>query len=145
MTRLLLAGAAALGMMTTIASAQSMATNDVSSASMTRTTTTTTQYPVGPVVIGNWKTTGNDITADGDRANHGGMLTRFSNGDSVNTTVTTRTYPLTAMITTIRKTDRTVNGVTTETVETTNSFPDVPGMNYPPPSTTTTSMVVSAK
>jgi hypothetical protein len=130
MTRFLLAGAAAFGMMTSAVMAQSSASQ-----------TTTTTVPSGPVVISSSATTGGEVRADGDLAVRSGTMSRDSSGNVTESTITNTTYPLTNMITTTKKTSNTVNGVTTETVTTTQTYPPVVGRPDVPPVTTTTRTV----
>jgi hypothetical protein len=119
MTRILLAGAAALGLMSGAVMAQS---------TITTTSTTNTGVPVGgslsaPVVVSGSSTNGHSVTADGDQHFVAGTKTRDSAGNTSETTITNTSYPLTDMVTSTRKTTNVSNGVATETTVTTNSFP----------------------
>ena len=136
MTRFLLAGAAALGMMTAAAMAQSGATSSTSE-------TTTTTVPAAPTITTTTKTTGHATEADGDRTATAAVGYRDSAGNATHETVTNKTYPLTNQITTVKKSRQTVNGVTTETVQTTQTFPHVVGRPDTPPVVTPETHVVS--
>jgi hypothetical protein len=141
MTRILLAGTAALGLMTGAVMAQS---------AITTITTTNTGTPVGgtltapvvtapmvvpgPVIVSGSATNGHSVTDDGDQHFVAGTKTRDSAGNTSETTITNTSYPLTDMITSTRKTTNVSNGVATETTVTTNSFPSGRA-----PSTTSTS------
>ncbi len=137
MTRFLLAGAAALGMMTATAMAQN------GSMSSSSETTTTTTVPSAPVITTTTKTTGHATRVDGDRTATAAVGYKDSAGDATKETITNTTYPLTNQITTVKKTRQTVNGVTTETVQTTQTYPHVVGRPDTPPLVTTETHVVS--
>jgi hypothetical protein len=127
MTRFLLAGAAALGMVASAAMAQT-------STSTSQTTTTTT--PSAPVTISSGSTVGQSVTSDGVRTVTGGMSSKDSAGTASETTISNRTYPLSNMVTTTKKTTDIRNGVAVETETTTNAYP--PGTATVPPVVTTT-------
>jgi hypothetical protein len=131
MTRFLLAGAAALATLSGTAMAQSGGPG-----STTQETTTITQPAVAPVITSNTVTNGSAVHSDGDQTAMAGTAFSNSAGNKTETTITNQSYPLTGMITTTRKTTRIVNGVATETVTTTNTFP--PWANAAPQSSTTT-------
>jgi len=132
MTRFLLAGAAALGMMTGAAVAQ------------TSTTTTTTVIPPAspPMVTTDTRVSGHSVKPDGDQTATAGIVSRDAYGNVSGSTTTNTSYPFTDMITSTTKSLNTVNGVTTETVGTTHSYPHVVGRPDVPPVTTTESHVV---
>jgi hypothetical protein len=137
MTRYLLAGVAALGMMTSAAIAQ------------TSTTTTTTVAPSfpAPVTVG---TSEVGVTAGGDGRITllNGSASKDSSGKTIEVTNTSTSYPLTDLITTTKKTVEIINGVATETVTTSQSYPPSPRHpgGVPPVETTTTrTYVVGAK
>jgi len=134
MTRFLLAGAAALGMMTGAAMAQS----STSSSS----TTTTTTVPMAPVTTSSSATVGQAVHADGDRSATAGTSSADSAGNATSTTITNTTYPLTNMVETKEKTLSTTNGVTKELVTTTDVHPPATGRPEIPPVTTTTERLV---
>jgi len=115
MTRFLLAGAAAFGMMTGAAMAQT-------STSQT-TTTTTTPLPTAPVVISSGSTVGHATLPDGDRTVTSGVSQRNSAGEATNTVVTNQTYPFSNMITTTTKTTHVLNGVATEDTTISSVYP----------------------
>jgi hypothetical protein len=131
MTRFLLTGAAALAMMTGAAMAQT------TTSETTTTSTSTVSPPVAPVTITNSQTTGSAVTADGVKTSTTGLGARDSTGQAAETTVSTRTYPLTDLVTTTKKTVETKNGVGMETVTTTQAYPASPAR--PAPVVTTTS------
>jgi thiamine pyrophosphokinase len=120
MTRTLLAGAAALGMMTGAAMAQSTTTQTTTT---NLSTSTTAPALSAPVIVSGSSTNGHSITADGDQHFVAGTMTRDSAGNTTDTTVTNTSYPLTDMVTSTRKTTNVSNGIATETTVTTNSFP----------------------
>jgi len=130
MTRFLLAGAAAFGMMTGAAMAQT------STSETTTTTTTMMPQPVSPpVIVKSSGTVGHAVLPDGDQTSTSGTSATDSNGAVTKTTITNQSYPFSNMIMSTKKTDTTVNGVTTETVTTTQSYP---GTSNPPVVTTAT-------
>src|SRR5271165_1335158 len=138
MTRFLLASAAALGLMTGAGIAQT------ATSTSTSETTTTTTMPSTPVIVSTTKTTGQATEADGDRTASAGVASRDSAGNAMNTTITNKTYPLTNQITSVKKEQRTINGVTTETVTTTQTWPHVVGRPDVPPRVETTTHVVGS-
>ncbi len=113
MTRLLLASAAALGMLTGAAMAQS-ATSDSSSSSSSSTTITTPSVMYAPVPVTTDKTVGTAVLQDGDRTDTKGVSVKVPDGQMASTQITTKTYPFSNMITTITKSTRINNGVATE-------------------------------
>jgi hypothetical protein len=139
MTRLLLAGAAALGLMTGAATAQSSG-----HSSTTEETTTITPAPSPPVTTSSSLTTGRGATADGDQTSTAGTSSTDANGVRTETVVTNKSYPLTNMITTTRKTTVTNKGVATETVTTTNTYPAAE-KNPPEVSSVTRTYIVGDK
>jgi len=134
MTRFLLAGAAALGLTTGAAMAQTLTTQ----------TTETTVAPAVPMTTTTSRTVGSAVLPDGDQTITNGNSYRDTDGSLVSTTITNKSYPFLNMITTIRKTDRTMNGVTTETVTTTNTYPPEVGRAPVAPVTTTVQTVRAA-
>jgi hypothetical protein len=114
MTRFLLAGAAALGMISGAAMAQT---------STTETVTTTTSPLPAPVNLASTSTNGTAVLPDGDQTSTASTANRESNGDRTETTVTNTSYPFSSMITTTRKSTKISNGLATETRTTTNTFP----------------------
>jgi hypothetical protein len=143
MTRLLLAGAAALGMMSGAAMAQSSGYSSGHSSSTVETTTVT------PGVSAPWTTsgsmsTGRGATADGDQTAMSSSTSSDSAGNKTTTTITNTSFPLTNMIMTTKKTVSIAGGVATETVTTTQTYP--PSAQVPPVvSTSTRSYVVGSK
>jgi hypothetical protein len=137
MTRLLLAGAAALGMMAGTAMAQTS-----SSSSMTTTTTTA---PSAPVITSTSQTVGSKVTAEDVKSRSAGMTATDSTGATTQTTVTNTTYPLTDLVTSQKKTTKMVNGVAVETIETTQSHPPAVGRPTIPPETTVKTTVLAPK
>jgi len=138
MTRFLLVGAAVLATMTGAALAQS------SGQTATQETTTITQPAAAPVTVSSSATTGSAVRSDGDQTATRGSAFTDSSGDKTETTITNTSYPLTGMITTTKKTTRVVNGVATEIVTTTNTYP--PSAMIPPQvSTATRTYVVGAR
>jgi hypothetical protein len=127
MTRFFMAGAAALGMMSGAAMAQS--------TSMTQQTTTSIPAVSGPVTIANSVSAGSALQADGRKSLSDGSSSADSGGNSTSTTISTTSYPLSTLITTTRKTTTVVNGVPKETVTTTQAYPNSP---LPPETTTVT-------
>jgi hypothetical protein len=135
MTRLLLAGAAALGLMSGATMAQT-----------STSTTTTTVTPSVPVTVQTMKTNASATEADGDKTVSAGVGSRDSVGNENKTTVTNKTYPLTNLITSVKKEQHTVNGVTTETVTTTETYPHIVGRpDVAPVVTKSTHVVADAK
>jgi hypothetical protein len=134
MTRFLLAGAAALATMTGAAMAQS---------STTTQETTTVAPSVAPGVVSNSQTIGSAVHADGDQTATSASSHTDSAGNKTVTTITNTSYPLTGMITSTKKTTNIVNGIATETVTTTNTFP--PSYNRPPEVTTATRTYVATQ
>src|SRR5258708_29634684 len=108
MTRFLLAGVAALATMTGAAMAQSGQTT-------IQNTTTITRPAVTPVIVSSSATTGTAVQADGDQTATSSFASADSTGSRTETTITNTSYPLSAMITTTRKTTRVENGIATET------------------------------
>lgn len=142
MTRLLLAGAAALGLMTNAAMAQSWG-----HSSTTEETTTTTPV-AAPWTASTATTTGQSVKDDGRQTLSAGASSADGAGKKTETTITNTSYPLTDMITTTRTTVETSNGVATETVVTTQTYPPSPrhpGGTPPVQTTATRSYVVGAK
>jgi len=138
MTRFLLAGAAALATMTGAAMAQA------SGQTTTQETTTVSQPAVAPVTVSSSATTGSAVRSDGDQTATRAASSTDSAGDKIETTITNTSYPLTGMITTTKKTTHIVNGIATETVTITNTYP--PSAMIPPQvSTATRTYVVSAR
>jgi hypothetical protein len=139
MTRYLLAGVAALGMMTSATMAQT-------STSTSTTTTVAPSFPA-PVIAG---TSEVGVTAGGDGRITllNGSVSKDSSGKTVEVTNTSTSYPLTDMITRTKKIVEINNGVATETVTTSQSYPPSPQHpgGVPPVETTTTrTYVVSAR
>jgi hypothetical protein len=130
MTRFLLAGAAALGMITSAALAQTMGTT-----STQQTTTTTTPAMTAPVTVANSVSAGSALEADGRKTLKLGSSATDSSGNSTSTTNTTTSYPLSNLITTTHKTTTMVNGVPKETITTTQAYP---GATTPPDVSTAT-------
>jgi hypothetical protein len=139
MKMFLLAGAAALSMMTGTAMAQSAR---YSSSTAQTTTTTPSMVPASTSVYSS--TVGQGATSDGDQTASSSWSSTDSSGARTDTVVTNKTYPLSGMITTTKTTTVTTNGVAAETVLTTNNYPA--RYNRPPDSTTATrTYVVGAK
>jgi hypothetical protein len=126
MTRYLLASAAALGMLTGAAIAQT-ATSESSSSSDTSITTPSVMY--APVPVTTDRVTGTAVLQDGDRTETKGVTVKVPDGQQASTTITTKSYPFSNMITTITKTTRVNNGVATEEETTSNAYP---GSGDPP-------------
>jgi len=135
MTRFLLAGAAALGLMSGAAMAQSTTSTS---------TTTTTTMPSPPVTVSTMKSSGHATETDGDKTASVAVGSRDSAGNAMETSVTNKTYPLTDQITSVKKEQHTVNGVTTETVTTTRTYPHVVGRPDVPPQVEVTNHVVGS-
>src|ERR1043165_5343699 len=115
MTRLLLAGAAALGMMTCAATARTATTANTTSMSSSSSETTTTTVPAPPTVVSTTKTTATATEADGDRTATGIVALRDNYGNESKSAITNKTYPMADFMTSVKKEQKTVNGVTTET------------------------------
>lgn len=118
MTRYLLAGAAALGMLTGAAMAQT-----ATSESSSDTTTTSPSVTYAPVPFTTDRTVGTAVLQDGDRTNTKGVSVKVPDGQQASTTITTKTYPFSNMITTITKTTRVNNGVATEEETDSSAYP----------------------
>jgi hypothetical protein len=136
MTRFLLAGAAALATMTGAAMAQS------SAQSTTQETTTISQPAAAPVTVSSSATAGSALRSDGDQTATWGASSIDSSGGKTETTITNTSYPLTGMITSTKKTTHIVNGVATETVTITNTYP--PSAMIPPQVSTATRTYVDS-
>jgi hypothetical protein len=121
MTRFLLAGAAALGMMSGAAMAQSSGYS--SGSSTTVETTSVTPSVSSPWVVTSSSTVGRGATADGDQTATSAWSSRDGYGNTRQTTITNTSYPLTNMIMTNEKTTTFVNGMATERVIVTTSYP----------------------
>jgi hypothetical protein len=132
MTRVFLAGAVALGTMTGAALAQSPPETSTTQV----TTSTAVPLIVAPVTGTSSSTTGHSVLPDGRQTSFSGTSTRDSNGDTTETTITNTSYPLSNLITTVKRTTETHNGVAVETVTTTQAYP--PGTSTIPPTVTTT-------
>jgi hypothetical protein len=138
MTRYLLAGAAALGMMTSAALAQSSSSS----------TTTTVSPSFGAPITAGTSEVGVTANRDGRLTLMNGSASRDSSGKTIEVTNSSTSYPLTDMITTTKKTVEINNGVATETVTVAQSYPPSPQHpgGVPPVETTTTrTYVVGAK
>jgi hypothetical protein len=146
MTRLLLAGAAALGMMTVASMAQTNAPTQTGSQQAVSTSVSPALPPPGsgPVTISSGANTENALKKDGDLTSASGTVARDTAGNTTETSVTNTTYPFSNMITTTKKAATTVNGVTTENVTTTQAFPNSAAMPAPPPMTSTQTTVKPA-
>ena len=129
MKNLLLAGAAALGMMTTTAMAQAVTKESTSETTMTM------PYYSSPVSSSVSVTTGRGATPDGDQTAFADTAWRDNNGTMTDIRITNTSYPLTAMITTERKTTIVSNGVASESLVFTSNYP--PSWNAAPTVTTT--------
>jgi hypothetical protein len=129
MTRFLLAGAIALVTITGAAMAQSP-----NQDSTTQETTTITQPAASPRVVLSTATTGTATQSDGDQTATSASTSADSAGNKTQTTVTNTSYPLTGMLTSTKKVTQIVNGVATETITTTNTFP---ASSMRPPEVTT--------
>ena len=134
--KVVLTGAAALGMMTGAAMAQ-MAT------STSRSETTTTTVPSAPVVVSTTKTTGTATEADATRTATAAVGYRDSVGNDSKTAITNKTYPAADFMTSVKKEQHTINGVTSETVTTTQTWPPKVGRPDVPPVVTTETHVLS--
>lgn len=121
MTRYLLASAAALGMLSGVAMAQS-----ATSESSTDTTITAPSVMYAPVPVTTDRTVGTAVLQDGDRTDTKGVAVKVPDGQMAATTVTTKSYPFSNMITTITKTTRVANGVATEEETTSSAYPGSP-------------------
>ena len=132
MNRFLLASAAALSLMATagMAATTTSETTEVTSA----------PPPVAPTTVS--RTTAAQRTPDGVQTLTSGVTARDGNGNVAGTTNSTRSYPLSNMITTTQKKIETINGVPTEVVTTTNSYP---GSNAAPYTSTTRTAVSDEK
>src|SRR5580698_8389767 len=128
MTRILLAGTAACGLLAGAAMAQT---------STSVITTTSTPTLAAPVTISSGASTGSAVRSDGDRISSSSTSLKDSNGEATETTISNTSYPFSNLITTTKKTTSTVNGVTTETETTTQAYP--PGTSTVAPTVTTTS------
>ena len=135
MTRILLASTASLAILTCGAMAQSTTTQE--------STSTTSSYS-RPVNVSSSGKNVNAVQSDGDQTAARGTSATESNGDKTYTTVTNKSYPLTGMITTTRKTTHVVNGTATVTTTTTNTYPPANHM-APQVTTTTRSYAVGTK
>jgi hypothetical protein len=124
MTRYLLASAAALGMLTGAAMAQT-----ATSESSTDTTITAPTVMYAPVPVTTDRTVGTAVLQDGDRTDTKGVAVKVPDGQMAATTITTKSYPFSNMITTITKTTRVNNGVATEEETQSSAYP---GMNDAP-------------
>jgi hypothetical protein len=143
MTRFLLAGAAALVTMTGAVMAQSPAPQSAGQTS-TQETTTIVSPATAPLTVSSSATAGSAVRADGDQTATRGTSSSDSSGGKTETTITNTSYPLTGMITTTKKTTHVVNGIATETVTITNTYP--PSAMIPPQvSTATRTYVVSTQ
>jgi hypothetical protein len=121
----MLAGAAALGLMTGAATAQT-----------STSTSTTTITPVSPpVTVSTSQSSERAVTSEGVKTVTGGATTSTSTGQMAGTTISTTTYPLSNMVTTTKKTIQMVNGQPMETTTITHAYPGEP---TPPPDTVTT-------
>ena len=128
MTRYLLAGAAALGIMTSAGMAQTYSS----------TTTTGTQTVSIPLTVGK-STVGISAAGDGRLTMLNGSSFRDSTGKTIETTNSSTSYPLTDLITTTKKKVEINNGMATETLTITQSYPPSPvGTPRPEPVVTTT-------
>ena len=76
------------------------------------------------------------ILPDGDQTATNSASARDIDGGTTETSITNTTYPLTSVLTTTKTTKHIVNGVVTETVETTYTYP--PSYMRPPSVTTAT-------
>lgn len=130
MTRILLAGAAALGMTAGVAMAQSTSS----------TSTTTTYTP--PVTTSTSSLSGAAITSDAVKTSTVGSGFTDASGNTSKTTISTTTYPLTDLITTTKKVTTMDNGVAKETVTTTQEYPAGPYRMQPIITSTTETHVV---
>src|ERR1700722_7719209 len=133
MTRFLLAGTAACGLLAGAAMAQT------STSVITTTSTPTLAAPtlVAPESVTSGASTGNAVRSDGDRISSSSTSFKDSNGEATAPRASNTSYPFSNLITTTKKTISTVNGVTTETETTTQAYP--PGTSTVAPTVTTTS------
>jgi len=139
MTRFLLAGAAALGLMTGAAVAQS------SGHSSTIEQTTTIMPPVsGPSTATQSTSIARGATPDGDQTATAAASSGDSSGATTGTTITNTSYPLNNVIRTTKTTTTVANGVATETVTTTDTYP-ASYMREPSVAVATRTYVVGAK
>lgn len=130
MKNLLLAGAAALSLMTTAAMAQTMTRE---STSETTTTMPSAGRPISNTVS---VTSGRDATPDGDQSAFADTTWRDYNGTVTDIRITNTNYPLSIMMTTEKKTTVTANGVATETRVYSDRYP--PSYDDMPAAITTT-------
>jgi hypothetical protein len=129
MIRYLMAGAAALGLLSGAATAQTSTTE--------QTTTTTAPAPsMAPMTVTNTKTTENKVSSEGVRTLTNGMESTDNSGYTTKTEYSSQTYPLSPIVTTTKKTTTVNDGVATETTTRTDAYP--PGTSALPPTTTTT-------
>jgi type IV secretory pathway TrbL component len=141
MIRLLLAGTAALGMMTSAAMAQS---SRYSSGQTTTDETTTITPAQAPWTFKGTTTTGRGATADGVQSATSASTSTDTSGNGMQTTITNTTYPLSKMVMTTKKETTIANGVATEVTTITTTYP--PYDPRPPVVMTgTRSYVVGAK
>jgi hypothetical protein len=133
-TRFLLGSAAAFSLLTGTAPAQTPAS-----------ATTITPSVSAPVTISSTANTANSVRPDGDQTSMSGTASRDSSGKSTETTITNTSYPFSNLITTTRKTTNIVNGVATETVTTTQTYPPGTATVAPMVTTTTQSRAADTK
>jgi hypothetical protein len=145
MTRLLLAGAAALGMVTCAATARMATAADSTATSSTTSETTITTVPAPPVVVSSTRTTATATEADATRTATGAYAVRDNYGNESKTATTNKTYPMADFMTSVKKEQQTINGVTTETVTTTQTWPPKVGRPDVPPVVTTETHVLNSK
>jgi hypothetical protein len=129
MRNLLLAGAAALGMMTTTAMAQT-----VMKQSTSETTMTMMPYYSHPISSSVSVTSGRGATPDGDQNAWAETTWRDYDGTTGDIKITNTTYPLDNDITTARNTTIVSNGVASESMVFTTTYP--PSQNIAPMVTT---------
>jgi hypothetical protein len=118
MRNILLAGAAALGMMTATGMAQT-----VMKESTSETTMTMMPYYSNPISSSVSVTTGRGATADGDQNAWADTTWRDYNGTTGDIRITNTTYPLDNTITTARNTTIVSNGVASESMVFTTTYP----------------------
>ena len=132
MIRHLLAGAAALGMIAGVATAQT---------STSTATTVVTPQVSSPVTV--TTTTGHAFRPDGTKTVSNGALARDTTGNVNGGENSATNYPFSNLLTTTQKKVEMVNGRPVETVTTTHAYP--PTATIPPATTTTQTNKIDIK
>jgi hypothetical protein len=122
MTRFLLAGAAMFGLIAGSAMAQTATTTTTNTKSAIPITP-----PSAPGTMTTSSTQGQMLHSDGDRSVTVGAGSSNDRGTSNDVIVTTKTYPFSNLVTTEKKSVSVSNGVKTQTLGTTQTYPPMPG------------------